>query len=286
MSALAASRAELAAALEGRRGELGFVMTMGALHAGHAALIRAARSQNDTVVVSIFVNPLQFGPAEDLGRYPRTLDADLELCAQEGVDIVFTPSVEQVYEGGREPTVQPGPLGEILEGAARPGHFAGVLTVVARMLDLVGAADRVYFGEKDYQQLVLVARLIGDRPQGPALVCVPTVREPDGLALSSRNRFLGPAERAVAPALFQALTAGASAAAAGGGAGRVLSAASAVLAVQPAISVDYLELRSPDLMPLSAGGPARLLVAARLGLIRLIDNVGGLLPTGPGRPVS
>jgi pantoate--beta-alanine ligase len=288
---LATTRAELAAAQARRGGGVGLVMTMGALHEGHAALIRAARTQNATVVVTVFVNPLQFGPREDFDRYPRALDADLELCARESVDIVFAPSAQEVYEGGQEPTVRPGPLGDQLEGASRPGHFAGVLTVVHKLLGIVRDVDRAYFGEKDYQQLVLVARMVADLGLDPVVVCVPTVREPDGLALSSRNRFLGPADRAAAPTLARALLAGAAAADGGGGAGRVLAAAMAVIAAEPAISLDYLELRSPDLMPLSTGGPARLLIAARLGLIRLIDNVPvllptGLLPTGLGPPAG
>ncbi len=281
---LAGTRAELKAAQAEHDSGVGVVLTMGALHAGHAALIRAARAQNATVVVTIFVNPLQFGPKEDFARYPRTLDADLEVCAREGVDIVFAPAADQVYADGREITVRPGPLGDQLEGAARPGHFAGVLTVVHKLLGMVSDVDTAYFGEKDYQQLVLVAQMVADLQLAPAIVCVPTVRESDGLAWSSRNRFLGPADRAIAPVLAEALFAGVTAAEAGGGGGQVLAAAMAVLEAEPAISLDYLELRSPDLMPLSTGGPARLLVAARLGLIRLIDNVGVMLPTGAPGP--
>ncbi|MEP6697292.1 MAG: pantoate--beta-alanine ligase [Pseudonocardiales bacterium] len=283
---LASTVAELRAAQAQHARGVGLVPTMGALHEGHAALIRAARAQNGTVVVSIFVNPLQFGPSEDFARYPRTLEADLALCDREGVDVVFAPSADEVYADGREPTVRPGPLGDQLEGAARPGHFAGVLTVLHKLFGMVGGLDTAYFGEKDYQQLVLVARMVAELQLGPAIVCVPTVREPDGLATSSRNRFLAPAERAVAPVLAEALFAGVNAAEAGGGGGQVLSAAMAVVAAEPAVSLDYLELRSPDLMPLSSGGAARLLIAARLGLIRLIDNVGVLLPTGAVRPAE
>ncbi|PZS26470.1 MAG: pantoate--beta-alanine ligase [Pseudonocardiales bacterium] len=281
---LASTGAELKAAQAERDPGVGLVLTMGALHEGHASLVRAARQQTATVVVSVFVNPLQFGPKEDFARYPRTLDADLELCAREGVDIVFAPSADEVYEGGREATVRPGPLGDQLEGAARPGHFAGVLTVVHKLFGMVADVDTAYFGEKDYQQLVLVAQMVADLQLAPAVVCVPTVRESDGLAMSSRNRFLGLADRAIAPVLSEALFAGVSAAEAGGGGGQVLAAAMAVLETERAVSLDYLELRSPDLMPLSTGGPARLLVAARLGLIRLIDNVGVMLPTGAVRP--
>ncbi len=248
------------------------VPTMGALHAGHRELIRhARRAPGATVVaVSIFVNPLQFGPNEDLGRYPRPLEADLETCREEGAELVFTPGVEDMYPPGADTTVAPGRLAEQLEGAVRPGHFGGVLTVVAKLFHIV-APDVAFFGEKDYQQLVLVTKMARDLDFPLHVVGVPTVREPDGLALSSRNVYLSPEERARAATLQRALAAGASVSARGADA--VLETARTVLAGEPGIAVEYLELRDPDLGPAPAEGPARLLVAARLGPTRLIDNV-------------
>jgi len=249
---------------------------MGALHEGHAALLREARRQvgdRGAVVASVFVNPLQFAPGEDLDRYPRTMAADLALCAEMGVDVVFAPSVEQVYPGGPEAaqvTLDPGPLGSVLEGQARPTHFRGVLTVVAKLLGLV-RPDVAVFGEKDYQQLVLVRRMVADLCLPVQVVGAPTVREPDGLALSSRNRFLSPEQRRVALALSTALRTGT--AAGPGGPDAVRRAAADVLAAEPAIEPDYLALTSPDLGPAPAQGDARLLVAARVGTTRLIDNV-------------
>jgi pantoate--beta-alanine ligase len=252
------------------------VPTMGALHAGHLALIDAARARADRTVVSIFVNPLQFAAGEDLDRYPRTLDADLAACDVAGVDVVFAPAVETMYPSG-EPlvTVDPGPLGDELEGAIRPGHFRGVLTVVAKLFALA-RPDIAVFGEKDYQQLALVRQLVVDLSMGVDVVAVETVRDPDGLALSSRNRYLSPDERDEALALVRSLRAGQRAGA--DGASAALAAAKGVLAAEPGLSVDYLELRAPDLSPPRIGA-ARLLVAARVGSTRLIDNasvdVGG-----------
>lgn len=209
---LAAARAELD---QDRDQRVAVVMTMGALHDGHQALLRAARAGADHVVVTIFVNPLQFGPNEDLDRYPRTLEADLARCAQAGVDLVFVPDVAELYPTG-EPQVRvnPGPLGERLEGASRPGFFHGVLTVVLKLLHLV-RPHVAYFGEKDYQQLTLVRQMVRDLDLDVEIVGVPTVREPDGLALSSRNRYLSAQERATALRLSAALRAGAEAAGAG-----------------------------------------------------------------------
>jgi pantoate--beta-alanine ligase len=248
------------------------VPTMGALHEGHRELIRHARRVpgSTVVAVSIFVNPLQFGPHEDLARYPRPLEADLEACREEGVELVFTPGVEHMYPPGADTTIVPGRPAEQLEGAVRPRHFAGVLTVVAKLFHIV-APDLAFFGEKDYQQLVLVRRMVRDLDFPVQVVGVPTVREPDGLALSSRNAYLTPADRARAATLQRALGAGASVSARGPAA--VLDAARAVLDEEPEIAVDYLELRDPDLGPVPAEGPARLLIAARLGTTRLIDNV-------------
>ncbi|SDU41733.1 pantoate--beta-alanine ligase [Jiangella alkaliphila] len=273
---VARTRDDLAEALSRGENESAVVMTMGALHEGHRALMRAAREEAGdagTVIVTIFVNPLQFGPGEDFDRYPRAFDADLAACADEGVDIVFAPATEELYPYGTpQVTVAPGPLGEQLEGAVRPGHFAGVLTVVAKLLNLT-VPSYALFGEKDYQQLVLIRRMVADLELPYEIVGVPTVREADGLALSSRNRYLSDAERAAAPALARALRAGADAAA--GGPDAVVAAARAELA---GVDVDYLELRAADLASGPGSGPARLLVAARAGTTRLIDNIGVDLP--------
>lgn len=271
---VAATRAELTAALASRSAAgatVALVPTMGALHDGHGSPLKAAKRKADLVVASIFVNPLQFGPTEDLSRYPRTFAADMALCARHGVDIVFAPRVEEIYPDG-EPmvTVNPGPLGEILEGAVRPGHFKGVLTVVLKLLSLV-EPDVAVFGEKDYQQLVLIRRMVHDLFLGVEIASAPTVRDGDGLALSSRNRFLSSDEQLVALALSQALEAGL--AAGPTGAAGVLAAANDVLAAEQRLEVDYLALRSTDLTTTAAAGEARLLVAAKVGTTRLIDNM-------------
>ena len=264
---IVSTRGDLAEARAALPGRVAVVMTMGALHEGHAALLREARKNADSVVATIFVNPLQFGPSEDFTRYPRTLDADLAVCEAEGVDLVFTPTPDVIYPGG-EPRVRidPGPLAEELEGAVRPGHFSGVLTVVHKLLRLT-YPDVALYGEKDYQQLTLIQAMAEDLDMGIEIMGVPTVREPDGLALSSRNRYLSAEERQLAAALSAALRAGAAAGADGPEA--VLSAARAELG---SIHADYLELRAPDLGPAPRSGEARLLVAARIGAPRLIDN--------------
>jgi pantoate--beta-alanine ligase len=273
---LATTRAELAAALAGRAGEIGVVMTLGALHDGHAALLHAARARSEIVVATIFVNPLQFGPGEDFDRYPRTLDTDLALCESAGADVVFAPPVDEVYpDGAPTVTIAPGPLAEVLEGASRPGHFAGVLTVVSKMLHIVSVAagrlvDATFFGEKDYQQLTLVRQMVRDLDLGVEIVTVETVREDDGLARSSRNRYLSPDERRSALALSAALRAGIRAGAQGGDA--ALAAARAVIAGEPGVTLDYLALATPGLGPAPAEGLARMLVAATVGKTRLIDN--------------
>ena len=247
------------------------VPTMGALHDGHLTLIRAARRvPGAVVVVSIFVNPLQFGAGEDLDAYPRTLDDDLDALRAEGVEIAFTPTADDMYPHGTRTTVVPGQLGAELEGASRPTHFAGVLTVVLKLFNTV-RPDRAYFGEKDYQQLTLIRQMVADLDLGVEVQGVPIVREADGLAMSSRNRYLDPVQREQAGALSAALLAGMYSAAQGASA--ALDAASAVLDEVPALEVDYLELRDPGLGPAPAEGPARLLVAARLGNTRLIDNI-------------
>jgi pantoate--beta-alanine ligase len=270
------SRADLEAARAGRFGETAVVMTMGALHEGHLALIRAARASAKTVIVTVFVNPLQFGPNEDFDRYPRTLDEDVRLCEEAEVDVVFAPAVDDVYPGGKPMvTVNPGPMGDLLEGVFRPGFFGGVLTVVNKLLNLT-APDVAYFGQKDAQQLALIRRMVLDFNLPVEIVGVPTVREPDGLALSSRNRYLSAEERTTALALSAALAAGAQQATAPG----IRSAARAVLdraaAAVPPLSTDYLALVGPDdflEVPDDYAGDAILAVAARVGGTRLIDNV-------------
>ena len=247
------------------------VPTMGALHDGHLALVRAAkRVPGAVVVVSIFVNPLQFGAGEDLDAYPRTLDDDLAALRAEGVEVAFTPTASDMYPDGPRTTVMPGPLGAELEGHSRPTHFAGMLTVVLKLLQIV-RPDRAFFGEKDYQQLVLIRQLVADLNMDTQVVGVPIVREPDGLALSSRNRYLDEVEREQAGALSAALLAGMYAAARG--TSEALDAARAVLDEVPALDVDYVEVRDTWLRPAPAEGPGRLLVAARLGQTRLLDNI-------------
>ncbi len=255
------------------------VPTMGALHEGHLTLVRAAkRVPGAVVVVSIFVNPLQFGAGEDLDAYPRTLDDDLALLRSEGAEIVFAPTAAAMYPDGLRTTVQPGPLAAELEGGQRPAHFAGVLTVVCKLLQIV-RPDRVFFGEKDYQQLVLIRQMVADLNIDVAVVGVPTVREADGLAMSSRNRYLDPVQREAAVAVSAALTAAAHAADAGPRA--ALDAARAVLDAVPELTVDYLELRDPDLGPLGTNRTGRLVVAVRLGSTRLLDNIAIEIETSP-----
>jgi pantoate--beta-alanine ligase len=273
VTALIHTRSELAAARAAAGGRVAVVMTMGALHEGHRRLMRVARERGDFVIVTIFVNPLQFGPNEDFDKYPRTLAADVEACRAEQVDVVFAPERDEMYPGGSPlVTLNAGPMGEILEGASRPGHFSGMLTVVAKLLGLT-RADVAFFGEKDFQQLALITRMVRDLELGVEIVGVPTVREADGLALSSRNRYLSAGQRQAALALSQALREGA----AQTDPQRVLEAAGKILADEPGIRVDYLALTDPLLGPAPAHGPARLLVAAKVGTTRLIDNVPLLL---------
>jgi pantoate--beta-alanine ligase len=278
------------------------VMTMGALHEGHVALIRAARErvgQDGHIVVSVFVNPLQFGPNDDLDRYPRTLDTDVKIAEREGADVVFAPSVDEVYPGSgasqpataetntaEKPQVRiaAGPMGERYEGAFRPGHFDGMLTVVAKLLHLT-RADIAFFGQKDAQQLALIRRMVADLNFDTEIVGVPTVRESDGLALSSRNRYLTPAERADALALSRALFAGRDALA--DGPDVVRQAARAVLDVSHGVAVDYLALVDPADFTEAAPdhtGPAILVVAARVGTTRLIDCIDVDFPLSLGAP--
>jgi pantoate--beta-alanine ligase len=280
VTAVARTRAELAVVRDALPGSVAVVMTMGALHEGHAELVRVARKRADIVIVTIFLNPLQFAPGEDLGRYPRTFDADLVICEREGVDLVFAPTPDVVYPDG-EPSVRvdAGWLGDVLEGESRPGHFSGVLTVVAKLFHLT-RADIALFGDKDAQQLALIRRMVSDLDIPVEVVGVPTVREPDGLALSSRNMYLSTEDRIVALTLSAALYAGA--ARARDGAEAVLAAASAVLLDVPGVEVDYLRLVDDETwQPAGPAAPsARLLVAARLGSTRLIDNVPVTLGNG------
>jgi pantoate--beta-alanine ligase len=260
------------------------VPTMGALHDGHASLMRLARERagaDATLVVSVFVNPLQFGPDEDFDRYPRDLDADLEVCDREGVDVVFAPEVEEMYPTGvphaaeaDQVTVHPGATAEILEGASRPGHFRGVLTVVAKLFGLI-RPDLAVFGEKDYQQLALIRRMVDDLVLRVEVVGAPTDREPDGLARSSRNRYLDAEQRQQAVTISRALRAAQERAAYGVPAARW--AAMRVLTSEPALAGDYLAIRAADLSELpdypEPGTVGRILTAGRLGTTRLIDNM-------------
>ncbi|BFV58598.1 pantoate--beta-alanine ligase [Kitasatospora sp. CMC57] len=253
------------------------VMTMGALHEGHAALIRAARKQvgkDGRVAVTVFVNPLQFGVGEDLDRYPRTLAADVRLAEENGADVVFAPLLEEVYPNGTpQVRITAGPMGERFEGASRPGHFDGVLTVVAKLLHITDP-DFAFFGEKDAQQLAVIQRMVADLDFDVEVIGVPTIREADGLALSSRNRFLSETEREQALALSRALFAGRDVAAQGPKA--VRTAASASLDGAEGVTLDYLALIDPEDFTEAADdfqGEAVLAVAAKVGSTRLIDNV-------------
>ncbi|SNS72322.1 pantothenate synthetase [Geodermatophilus saharensis] len=272
---VAETAAQLREVVAGLPGPVALVPTMGALHEGHRTLVRTARERAGSVVVSVFVNPTQFGPGEDLDRYPRTWNADLDALTEERADVVFHPPVDEVYPpGALGVTVDPGPRGAVLEGAVRPGHFAGVLTVVAKLFGLA-RPDLAVFGEKDYQQLTLVRAMVRELALPVEVVGVPTVREDDGMALSSRNRYLSPGERARAATVNRALRAGADAGPRGAEA--VLAAAREVLATAPQLVPDYLELTDPHLGPAPAAGPARLLVAVRAGSTRLLDNTAVLL---------
>ena len=259
------------------RASVSFVPTMGALHDGHVQLMKHARPLGELLVASVFVNPTQFGPGEDFDEYPRTFDADLDRCAEAGVDVVFAPTVETMYPAWprqSEITVDPGPLGSILEGKSRPSHFRGVLTVVAKLFGLVRPEVAV-FGEKDYQQLVLIRQMNDALCLGIDVQGCPTVRDADGLAMSSRNAYLTDEQRQQAPALYAALRAGA--AASPGGPAAVLAAAHAVIDQAAGVELDYLALTSADLGE-PEPGDARLLIAARVGKPRLLDNLHLTLP--------
>lgn len=275
---LARRRDELRAGLDELRADAGtvaFVPTMGALHAGHASLVARARAEAGAAVVSVFVNPLQFGPAEDFEAYPRDLDRDARLAGEWGAALVFAPGGPDVLPRRPEVTVDPGPLGTRFEGAVRPGHFRGVLTIVAKLLHLVRPEVAV-FGQKDLQQAVLVRRMAADLDFPVRILVAPTVREPDGLALSSRNAYLSPSERAAAPALIRSLRAGERAVLAGERRARdVRRAVLEALAGEPALRLDYAAvLRVDDLAEVeTVEGPVALAAAARLGRTRLLDNL-------------
>ncbi|MGO9469234.1 MAG: pantoate--beta-alanine ligase [Isosphaeraceae bacterium] len=262
-----------------RRGlRIGLVPTMGALHGGHVELVRECRREAGLVVVSIFLNPTQFGPNEDLAKYPRTFDDDLRKCADAGVDLVFAPTVATVYPHGTRSTFVEVPgLSDVLEGASRPGHFRGVTTVVLKLFEIVGP-DLAIFGQKDYQQQLLIRRMVEDLHVPLVIRTSPTVREPDGLAMSSRNRFLGPGPRQAAPVLHRALTRAKQAVLAGERrADRIRQILVGTVGLEASVKLDYAEVADArTLEPLSdlgTGCPAMALLAARVGSTRLIDNV-------------
>ncbi len=270
--------------LRAARKTLGFVPTMGALHEGHLSLVRAARAGCDAVTVSIFVNPTQFGPNEDFSKYPRTFAADCELLESEGVDWVFAPQVEEIYPPGAITFVEVAGLSDRLDGASRPGHFRGVATVVAKLFNIV-APDKAFFGQKDAAQVAVLRQMVRDLNFNLELIVCPTSRDPDGLAMSSRNRYLSATERQQALALSRALHAAERQAAAGVHDPAVLLAeAHAILDQEPAVRLDYLAAVDPDtLLPASELGNGILLtVAAFVGTTRLIDNV--ILAGAPPAP--
>ncbi len=253
---------------------IGFVPTMGYFHEGHLTLMREAKKACDVVVVSIFVNPLQFGPQEDFNEYPRDFERDKRLAAEVGVDALFTPPVEEMYPAGFSTHVEVAGLTQCLCGLSRPGHFRGVTTVVAKLFNIV-LPDRAYFGQKDAQQALVIKRMVRDLNMPLEIVTVPTVREPDGLAMSSRNVYLGPREREAARVLYRSLKL-AERAVAGGemDVARLLEIVRQEIASEPLAQIDYAEIRSlPDLEPLARlQGPGLLALAVRIGKTRLIDN--------------
>jgi len=270
--------AELRNAIAGARqnaARIGFVPTMGALHSGHLSLVERARAECDLVVMSIFVNPLQFGPTEDFTRYPRPIEEDERLATQSGVDILFTPGADDMYPDGRMITVTAGEHGKKWEGAVRPGHFDGVLTVVAKLFNVV-QPDISVFGRKDLQQAALVKSLVRDLDFPITIVIAPTVREADGLALSSRNRYLSEVDRGHALSLIRSLRAVSASFDSGvSDAGELESAGRDVIDAVPQISLDYLAVVNPDTMEQEtrAGRGSAAIIAARVGSTRLIDNL-------------
>ena len=274
MTRVLRTREELRAALAKAPRPIGLVPTMGWLHEGHRSLMARARAENATTVVTIFVNPRQFGDAADFTRYPRDEPRDLAICASEGVDIVWAPPVDEVYVPGFDTTVTVGAVAGPLEGAARPGHFAGVATVVAILFSLIGA-QRAYFGQKDSQQVMVIRRMALDLAMGTEVVACPTVREPDGLALSSRNVHLKPDERTAAAVLRRALLAARDRWLAGERSGDSLRAAMrATLDAEPLARTDYVSVADAEALTEldRVDGPALLSLAVRFGTTRLIDN--------------
>jgi pantoate--beta-alanine ligase len=263
---------------------IALVPTMGALHAGHLSLVRAACARADHVVVSIFVNPTQFGPGEDFEAYPRDLDRDLEFLRAEGIDLLFTPTTEAMYPPDADTTVQPGKAAALWEGASRPGHFTGVCTVVAKLLDLV-TPDLAFFGEKDYQQLVLVRKMARDLDFATKIVPCPTIRDSGGLALSSRNAYLTTEERSAARVLWRALSDVARRVAAGETDGTLLTdRLASTISAEPLADLDYASVVDAEtLTPLTVvDRPARALAAAGFGRARLIDNIELVGPGAAG----
>jgi pantoate--beta-alanine ligase len=264
---------------------VGFVPTMGYLHDGHVSLMRAARAADDIVVASVFVNPLQFAADEDLDDYPRDLERDAELAQGAGVDLLFVPSVQEMYPEPVRTTVSVEGVSEGLEGTSRPTHFAGVATVVAKLFSIVGPCQ-AYFGEKDFQQLAVVRRLVSDLSMPVTVVGCETVREDDGLAMSSRNAYLDDPQRAAAPVVFRALHAGVAAVLAGETDPAEIRALMArIVAAEPAAELDYAEIvdAASLTVPDRLAGDLRLLAAVRFGSTRLIDNVGVTVPAAPTR---
>jgi pantoate--beta-alanine ligase len=277
---VARTRSELRDELtETRRttGEIGFVPTMGAFHAGHLSLVRVARTSCGSVVVSIFVNPLQFGPSEDFDAYPRQEEQDLDRAEAEGVDVVFLPPVEEVHPPGRTTSIDVGELASVLEGEFRPGHFAGVATVVMTLFDLV-QPDKAFFGQKDAQQLAVIRRMVRDLAVQVQIIGCPTVRDEDGLALSSRNAYLSPAERERATVLFRALSAGRDRLLEGAGVQKAEEDMWNVLSSVDGVQPEYARAVDPDTFLMPSEEPVLLVVAARVGPARLIDNF--LVETG------
>jgi len=269
------TRHELAAALDEQPGTRALVMTMGALHHGHAELLKAGREAADVLVASVYVNPPQFGPTEDFAAYPRPVESDLALLEREGVDVVFLPSDEEMYPRAPLVRIDPGPIATILEGQTRPGHFAGVLQVVHKVFNLV-RPDMTFFGQKDAQQLALVQTMVDDLNMGIDVRPVPIKRDADGLALSSRNSYLSDHERQQALAIHAALRAGNEAAEAGAPAVEVHVTALSAIAEADGVVLDYLLLVDPDTfeeLPPDATGRGMLVAAAKVGTTRLIDNM-------------
>ena len=270
--------AEMAALCRTVQRPLGLVPTMGALHDGHLALVRRARADSETMAASIFVNPSQFGPNEDFATYPRSFERDLHLLEENGADLVFAPPPEEVYPDGFDTWIEPGSVAQGMEGAARPGHFRGVATVVAKLFTIT-RPDRAYFGQKDGQQVAVIRKLNDDLNLGVDVVVMPTIREPDGLALSSRNAYLTPDERETAPAVYRALCAAEDVWRRGErDAHRIQRAANNILGREALIhAVDYISIVDADTMQpvgtIPVGGRVMIAIAVRLGSVRLIDNV-------------